>query len=533
MKLSLLFIFFCLIFFCFPKSSLAYSYSPSVENIDAEIEVRTDGQIEIEQDITFVSNSNHLYWIIPSSEADNITIRQNNQIIIPTKIERSSDRTVVLWQKKGNDYYQSTVSTIGYQLPTSVELRSNKEFAKLVYLKEPGQNIENINLTVSYPGVFSDFDYRYYAVHGVGTVQEAKSESNQFSYQIKDLSEYGIFTLDFIVSQGTFEIGAWERLRLKVGSLSLQTILLISFVIPLITLFFLFSLYRNHIYTKDIFGSTGYLAHPPSDLSPMEVDVLRRGKLTKKGVGSMLLGLLNKGYLTIVEKPEGIVLGKIKEPGQDLGEDEKMLIEILFKRKELRGGLGEIEEKKKKSVFDELTIKLFKSVSKKVNQKGYFVADSSEVKNRVLKQGILIFFAAIILAVFLLLFFPSSPWLAIAPVSMVLISLAIIRVRHFFTVRSVKGQDELAKWFQFKNYLKDDHPIKGADKSIFLGYLSWAYLFDVSKSWVSKFSQYPLARPKWFASSSYKDEVKDQIFKTIDFIDRVSEEIVGLKSPLA
>lgn len=532
LKLGLVITFFSLVFFL-PKPSLAYSYSPLVEKVDAEVRVNVDGSIKVSQDITFVSSSNYLYWIIPSDKVENINIRQANQITLPTKIERDSSRTVILWQNKNDSFYQKTVSSISYRLPANVELRAGQEFVKLVYLNKPGQNIENINLKVIYPDSFNKLSQRYYAVHGVGLVEPDQSTNSSFSYEINDFSEFGIFTLDMIVPQGTFELSLWDRLRLKIGSLSLQTVLLISFLLPLIALFFLFSLYRNHVYTKDISASPGRETHPPSNISPMELDVLRRGKLTKKGIGATLIKLLNEGYLTIVDKPKGVVLGKIKETDQALSQEEKILIKILFKRKELKGGLSQIEERKKKSVFDELTSKLFKAVSKKTSKKDFFVSDSSKIKNRVLKQAIVIFFSAVFLALFLLLFFPASPWLSIAPLSMILISLIIIRLRHFFTVRSIQGQEELAKWLKFKNYLEGDYPVKSASRSIFLGYLPWAYLFDVDQSWTSKFNRYPLARPQWFTGLDHSEIVDEQISRALDFIDKVASEIVGLKSPLA
>ncbi len=522
-----------LFFLVFPARISAYSYSPVIEQVDAMVEIGKDGSVTVDQEMVFNSNSNYLFWIIPSKNATNISISQGGQMVMPSKIKKEGDRTIVFWlSQDSQDYYTQSKSSLSYQLPSDISLRSGKELINHIYLKEPGQMIEELNLSVTYPGEIVSSEQRYYGVHGVGEV-EYSQENNRFDYQVSQISEYGIFSFDLVAPRGSFEQTFWEELKLSIGSLSLEVVLLISLVLPLIALFFLFSIYRNHIYTKDISNLKGYLDQPPSKLSPMEVDILRRGRLSQSGIGAQILSLLNRGYLTVVEKPDKTILGKIKEPNEEISEQDRMLINILFERKKLKGGLGEIEKKKRESLFDKLTDELFKKVNRKVFDMNLFVADQTKIKNRVLKQAILIFFVALLLAIFLLLFFPSSPWLAVAPVSMVFISLLIVRLRHFFTVRSPKGQDELVSWLKFKNYLKEEHPVTRADKATFLEYLPWAYLFSVSQSWTRKFNRYPIACPSWFASCTHGERIEDRIKKTTDLIDRISEEIVGLKSPLS
>jgi hypothetical protein len=518
-----------------PEKSLGFSYSPSLNNLKIEAVVLEDGSIKVEQDMEFNSSSNYLFWIIPSSKADNIVIKQNGQIVLPSKVQKESQRTIVFWQQSsGYEYSTSSSSYLSYSLPPNVELRGEKELINLILIREPGQNINNLTVSLSYPDSFKNVGQRYYAIHGIDSARLLSGKTpSSFGYQANNISEYGIFSLDLVTPKGTFNLSWFDRTSLFIGSLSLEVILMISFILPLLTLFFLFSLYRNHIYTKDIAEARGVTSFPPSNLSPLMVDVIRNGKLTARGIGAELFSLLNKGYLTVVEKPGSIKLGKIKEPDQKLSKPEKILIRILFKRKELKGGLSEIEKKKKKSLFDKLTGDLFNYVNQKIKEEEYFIGDTSQIKNRVLKQAILIFFVAVLLAIFLLVFFPSSPWLSIAPISMTIVSLLIIRLRHFFTVRSPKGQDELADWLKFKNYLKKDHPIKRADKSIFLNYLPWAYLFSASQSWTRKFNRYPVSCPNWFISSKHGEPIEDQISKTTELLDRISKEIVGLKSPLS
>jgi len=520
-------------FILIPILTSAYSYSPIIEQIDARIEINSDGSAKVDQEMIFNSNSNYLFWIIPSSEASNILISQNGQMVIPSKIKRESGRTIVFWlEQDKQDYFSKSKFSISYNLPPNISLRSDKDLVNLIYLKEPGQIIEELSLALNYPKNIDSLEQRYYGVHGVGEV-EYSSNGNQFNYQVTQISEYGIFSLDLVTPRGSFNQSFWQELKLSIGSLSLEVVLLISLVLPLIALFFLFSIYRNHIYTKDISSLEGYLDKPPGKLSPMEVDILRKGKLSEKGIGAQIISLLNKGYLTIVEKPEHTVLGKIKEPDREMDKQDQMLINILFRRKELKGGFSEIEKKKKESLFDRLTDELFSYVNNKALERKFFVSDQTKVKNRVLKQAILIFFIAAFLAIFLLLFFPSSPWLAIAPISMVIISLFIIRLRHYFTIRSPHGQDQLVKWLKFKNYLKEEHSVTRADKATFLDYLSWAYLFSVSQSWTRKFNRYPIACPDWFASCTHGERIEDRIKKITDLIDRTAKEIVDLKSPLS
>jgi hypothetical protein len=519
--------------FAFNRAKAATMTGQTVTDAKIDYQIKSNGRASARIDINTEANSNYLYWIIPYEEVNNLTIRQNDRIVLPNQVKKESGRSIVIWSAGGNyDSYQKSAQ-ISYNFEPDLKFRSDNEFIQIIAINEPGLNINRAQISISYPdNLSSQVIDRYYAIHGVGDVQVGSRNKGKIDYSITNLTNYGIFSFEVGFTRGSLDSPYYLRLKNSISSFSIEWVILISILIPLLVYLYLFSLYRNHIYTKDIASVKGQLPKPPSQLSPAEVDILKNGKLTYRGIGALIIQLLNKEYLNIIEKKEGAVLGKIKEPSEELSESERILINILFKQKEFRGGMSQLKEKKKKEIFDHLTSKLYRQINKGLGGYKYFVGDNAKVRNNILRQGIIIFFISVLMSLFFLLFFPSSPWLAFAPASLIIGSLIVIRLRNYFTLRTSVGQEELVRWLKFKNYLKEDHPIESADRRKFRDYLPWTFLFSVSKNWLEKFIRYPMACPEWYSTCDSGQTIEEQIGKAFDLIDELSKEIAGLKSPL-
>ncbi len=530
-RVFLLIVFFCLLFL--PSVALGIGQTESISRLEVDIVVNKDGSVQIDQDISFISDSNYLYWIIPSKEIDNIEIKKQGKIIFPTDVRKENDQTVIFWRSLSSDYsyLSSQTASLSYSLPSGVDFHRDRELVQVVVLRELGQAIKQAQVTISYPKTSKEVKQRFYAIHGIEKAELISSQGSSFSYRLTDLSPYAIFSTNLSFPKGSLSIPLGTRIKIFFASLSLETVLLISLLIPMVVYLLLFSLYRNHLYTKDLKEVKGSSSQPPDSLSPALIEVLLKNQLTSKGIGALILRLLTKNYLTIIDREEKTFIGKIKEPDQGLTELEKMVIKILFRQKELHGGLAEIKRKKSKTLFDQMTDRLYQRIDYLINREYFFVGDSNRIKGKILRQGIGIFSLAILLAIFSLLLVPSSPWLALAPISLVVASLMIIRMRAAFTIRSPRGQNELVEWLKFRNYLAQPYPIEKADQKTFEENLVWAYLFGNIDQWLEKFTRYPLSRPKWFVSSRYGLTTEDWTKKTINLIDRLSEEISGLKSP--
>ena len=521
-----------LLFFFWPQAVGAADLGGQIEKLEVEIEINTDGSAQVEQKISFLTSSNFLYWIIPQSKVENIEIKEQSRIIFPTDIKKRSDQTVVFWRSSSNspDYYQT--ATLSYLLPSQVAIRYQRQLIQTVIFREPGIFIKEAEVTISYPKqIVGEVKQRFFAIHGVEEAELISAQNHSFRYRLANLSSYAIFSTNLSFPANSLSISLIDRLKIFLGSLSLETVVLISLFIPLLIYLYLFFLYRNHVYTKDVRKVKGSLSQLPDKLPLPLVEMLMKNRLTTKSIGALILQLLTKNYLTIIDREDKIFIGKIKEPDQELSELEKMVIKILFRQKELRGGLAEIKRKKSQRLFDQLTDRFYQRVDYLINRERFFIGDTTRIKESILRQGIIIFFLAVLLAIFFLFFIPSSPWLALAPVSLIVASLMIIRMRSVFTIRSPRGQNQLLQWLKFKNYLAQPHPTRGADQKTFEEYLPWAYLFESTNSWVRKFSRYPLARPKWFVSSHYGLTTEDWVKKTTDLIDELTKEIAGLKSP--
>jgi len=505
----------------------------SIEQVNTEVLIKKDGLVQVNHDLSYNTNSNYLYWAIPSTKVDSIEIKQQDRIIFPQETRKEDGNTIVFWKSpetsSGFGYNQQV--SIKYQLPASIDMAQNREKIQIVLFKELGIEIEKANIIVSFEGQAQDIKQRFYAIHGIEQAEFISEQDGQYQYQALDLSEYAIFSVDFSFPKGSLEISAIDKIKNWLNSLSIETALLISFLIPLLVFLFLFTVYRNHVYTKDIKGVTGCFSKPPAKLSPLLVETLYRNKITAQGIGALVIQLLSKGYLTIIDKPDGAIIGKIKEPDQNLTKFEKLMIKVLFQHKQIKGGMKELRYKKSQDVFNQTVSQLYSWANYTAAKEHYFAGDASKTRGKIFRQGIGLFFLAIILIIFFLLYLPSSPWLALAPASLIIAALMIIRMRSIFTVRSPQGQRLLVNWLKFKNYLSQDCPTANADQSIYEQYLPWAFLFNTTNEWLAKFKRYPLAKPKWFATNVYGITPEAWTKKTITLVDKLANEIIDLKSP--
>jgi len=505
----------------------------SIEQVSTEVLIKKDGLVQVSHDLSYNTNSNYLYWSIPATKVDSIEIKQQDRIIFPQETRKEGDNTVVFWRVPETDSgfgYSQQVS-IKYLLPASIGIAQDREKVQIVLFKELGIGIEKADISVAFEGQAKDIKQRFYAIHGVGQADYISEQDGQYLYKASDLSEYAIFSLDFSFPKGSLEISFTDKVKNWLNSLSIETALLVSLLIPLLVFLFLFTVYRNHVYTKDLKKVSGYFSEPPAKLSPLLVETLYKNRITAQGIGALIIQLLSKGYLTIIDKPDGAIIGKIKEPDQNLSKFEELMIRVLFQHNELKGGMKELKHKKSQDVFNKTASKLYSHANYTAAKESYFVGNAEKTRGKILRQGMGLFFLAIILIIIFLLYLPSSPWLALAPASLIIAALMIIRMRSVFTVRSAQGQKLLVSWLRFKNYLSQDCPTANADQTVYEQYFAWAYLFQVTGDWLAKFQRYPLAKPKWFVTNVYGITPEDWTKKTITLVDKLANEIIDLKSP--
>jgi len=532
LRIFLILSFVLVFFFLFwPKPTSGYGQSEEVDRLCSYIKINSDSSLDINQEISFLTDSDYLYWIVPYPKIKDLEIKEQGKIIFPTEIRKESERTIIFWRSIAESSYYHRSASISYHLPPQINFHRGRQISQIVIWRELGLNIRQAKISVSYPEGVTDVRQRFFAIHGIGKAELVSSQPSLFEYRVDRLSPYAIFSINLSFPAGALKIPLIQKVKIELASLSLETVFLISLIFPLLTYLFLFTLYRNHIYTKDIKEVGGFLDHQPDQLEPPLVEMLAKGRVTEKGIGSLIFQLLGKGYLTIIDRGKKTIIGKIKEPDEKLSRIERLIIKILFKQQELRGGLSELRKKKSRELFDQLVGRLYSRIGYLVNREGYFLGDSGRAKSKILREGIIIFFMAVLLAILFLFFIPSSPWLALTPASLVVASLMIIRMRSVFTIRTPKGQEELVKWLKYRNYLSQDYPLAGAHRKGFEKALPWAYLFQVSDKWLEKFTRYPLAKPKWFVTSQYGLSPEDWLRKTSLLVDRLAREIAGLKPP--
>jgi len=258
-----------------PSVARAANPSSQVEDLKVEIEINTDGSVQVEQDISFLANSNFFYWVIPQSKVEKIEIREQDRIIFPTEIKRSSDQTVVFWRSLSDDLSPYQTTNLTYLLSPQVAVQHQRQLIQTVILREPGISIQKAEITVSYPNQISgEVKQRFFAIHGVEKAELVSTQNRSFRYQLTDFSSYAIFSTNFSFPAGSFSISPTNRLRIFLSSLGLETIVLVSLFIPLLVYLYLFFLYRNHVYTKNIRKIKGSISQLPDDLPLPLVEIL-------------------------------------------------------------------------------------------------------------------------------------------------------------------------------------------------------------------------------------------------------------------
>ncbi len=279
------------------------------------------------------------------------------------------------------------------------------------------------------------------------------------------------------------------------------------FILPVFSLAFMISLWRSRGRDPKVKESVTVMYGPPKynniPLTPGEVGTLVDEKLDPRDITSTIVGLAVKGYIRMEEtKTEGLILdstdyylAKVKEPDDNLGPFEKMLMDGIFhKERQLPGRMvSELKNEFYKSLDPLKTILYGELVSKK-----FFLASPEKVRQVYVAAGITVTVISIIVFAWL----TSSAKSAIAGILMGLPVLAFARVMPAKTRTGSAAYMDILGFQEFMNRAEKDKLERMKDKDLFSRFLPYAIALDVVDNWAKAFEGIYQEPPDWYRSPS-------------------------------
>ncbi|MEO8355418.1 MAG: DUF2207 domain-containing protein [Chloroflexota bacterium] len=251
--------------------------------------------------------------------------------------------------------------------------------------------------------------------------------------------------------------------------------------------------------------------NPPGDVPPALVGKLANLPHSFMGV---IFDLAQRGILEVREE-SGFWGSKnhvlvLKETNVPLKPHEQGLLDAIFKPTETQINMNEVASRlaSKNKLFDE-------PLEQELTQRGWLDPQRKQKRSRLMTAGLLVMFLAIALFIAgLLMGLSSSANITVAilyailagiGVGMFLISMALLIYASFFSILTPLGEEQLARWKGFAEYLK--LVSKGQEPAIrpdyFERYLAYAAVFGLGTKWAKYFQNLggvPL--PVWFHTSA-------------------------------
>lgn len=278
------------------------------------------------------------------------------------------------------------------------------------------------------------------------------------------------------------------------------------FVLPVFSLAFMINIWRSRGRDPKVKESVTVMYGPPkynnNPLTPGEVGALVDEKLDPRDITSTIVGLAVKGYIRMEEtKTEGLVLdstdyylAKIKEPDDNLGPFEKVLMDRIFpKELQLPGRMvSELKNDFYKSI-DLLKTTLYgELVSKK-----FFLVSPEKIRQVYAGAGI----AATFISIIVLAWLTSSAKGAIAGILTGLPVFAFARVMPAKTRAGSSAYMDILGFQEFMGRAEKDKLERMKDKDLFSRFLPYAIALDVVDNWARAFEGIYQEPPDWYRSS--------------------------------
>lgn len=356
---------------------------------------------------------------------------------------------------------------------------------------------------VSGPGNSGDITTTCYTGHNGSTEQNCTiiKDTGGVTYSAANLNQYEGLTIVAGFPKGTItEPTAWQKALARARD---NWIVILPFVV-LITMYLIWRKYG-----KDPKGSGIVTAQyeAPDNLSPMEISVIAKQQISNTAIPAEIIYLATHGYLKInrtEKKKLGLFnshdyeLTKLKNPGDDLTEAEKTLLDGLFED----GDFTSMNDLKGKHTLGKAISAASKQTYTSLVKKGYFPRNPNTLK-------------AVFLAIAFLVGIWGSGFLGglfgvYGVVSGIVSAIIIALFGIAMPMRTPKGvatRDLVLGLKEYMNVAEKDrlafHNAPEKNPQLFEKLLPFAIALGVDKAWSKQFEGIYTGNPSWYSDASH------------------------------
>jgi uncharacterized protein (TIGR04222 family) len=497
---------FAAAFLCMSPASQAQAKDWNIGNVDANIQVQTNGDAVVDEKVTFNFSGNYHFVsnVIPTDKMAGLTdikVYDQNGTPLPQgdgagtySISGGSNEKIITVNFDLTD--TAGTWTFHYRAKSMVQFYDKQdELWWHVLDTTTPVGIAAVKATVTLPGSVAS-DKMSQAVQTDSAVQSAVTSpaASTMVYQASGIPAYSEFSIVLGFPKGVVKY-TWTARR--IGAFILPKL---GLVLPILFFLGMLLLWRRRGRDDPSKAFASYVSEPPSSLSPGLVGALVDEKVDTKEVIATIVDLARRGYLEMTDtKAEGVfdrtetIFTRVK-PLDDLKGFEGAVAHSLFDEthpdqvttKDLRNHFYTHVQSIVGQIYDETV------------SAGLFSRNPNSVRSRWFGYGFLV---AVILGVLTFIF----GRLDIGGWGFFLIGSAISVIivwcfAPFMPQRTAAGSQEVRKWQAFRNYLHDLTRFQDMQsaKDNFEKYLAYAIALGVERQWVRRFEGLNVPSPGWY-----------------------------------
>ncbi|HMK49139.1 MAG TPA: DUF2207 domain-containing protein [Thermodesulfovibrionales bacterium] len=277
------------------------------------------------------------------------------------------------------------------------------------------------------------------------------------------------------------------------------------FLFPLFSLVFMIALWKSKGRDPRVKESVAVMYEPPKfnsvPLTPGEVGTLVDEQLDPRDISSTIVGLAVKGYMKIEEsKTEGLILdstdyflAKLKEPDENLGAFERILMDRIFP-KELQLP-GRMVSDLKNEFYKNIDL-LKKTLYGELVSKNYFMVSPDKVR----KVYVAAAFAVVVFSTVVFAWLTSSGKGVLAGILTGLPVFAFAKAMPAKTRAGSAAYTDILGFREFMSRAEKGRLERMKDKDLFSKFLPYAIALDVVDNWAKAFEGIYQEPPGWYSS---------------------------------
>jgi uncharacterized protein (TIGR04222 family) len=478
----------------------------SIANLDAAINVQQNGDVVVDETVTFNFQGNWHYIArdIPTSNSEgigDIEVRDASGNVLP---KGDTPGTYSAYKEGGLQYIQVNFDLTDTTATWTFHYRAKKvvlffaegdELRWYVLDAETPTTVGKITATVTLPGsVPSDsITHAVEADYGVPLSVSSPGPSKMV-YQASNIPAFSKFWIVTGFPKGVVKY-TWTVRRVAAF-----VIPKVGFLLPIIAVLAMLLIWRTR--GRDDPGAVyaSYVSEPPSTLSPGLAGALIDEKVDTKEVIATIVDLARRGYLEITDTAGHGILAKTDtiftrtKSLEDLKGFEASVAKALFDSRHP----DQVTSAQLKNHFYTHVDPIVGQVYVEVTSAGMFFGNPKSVRARWFGYGFLVaIILGVLTAIFALTHLTGWGWFLLG--SIVAVIVVWVFAPHM-PQRTPKGAQEQRRWEAFRNYLRDLTRFQdmASAKENYEKYLPYAIAFGVEKEWTRRFEDLTVASPTWY-----------------------------------